>query len=116
MVVAAAVAVAIGGCAAAEKQRVEKEEKISAARLGGKFRHDDPIVKMLSDDERSALTRAGMMEPRQEGDELGEGENGEETAAADEEKSDMDKAGDVMMSVLSVTVTLGMMAAPYLLF
>jgi hypothetical protein len=119
MVVAAAMVMAIGGCmAAAEKERVEKEEKISAARLGGKFRHDDPIVKMLSDDERSALSRAGMMEPRQEGEELGEGEGegGEETAAADEEKSDMDKAGDVMMSVLSVTVTLGMMAAPYLLF
>jgi hypothetical protein len=33
-----------------------------------------------------------------------------------EEKSTADKAGDVMMSVLTVGVTLGMMAAPYLLF
>jgi len=33
-----------------------------------------------------------------------------------EEQSGMDAAGDVMMSVLSVSITLGMMAAPYLLF
>jgi hypothetical protein len=122
MVVAVMVAVAIGGCVtAAEKKRVEREDKISASRISGKFRHDDPIVKMLSADEREALDRAGMMEARAEGDgELGEDfvdEDGDgEDDALSENKTGMDKAGDVMMSVLSVGVTLGMMAAPYLLF
>jgi hypothetical protein len=118
MAVVVGLVMAIGGCAA-EKTRVEKEDKISAARLSGKFRHDDPIVKMLSDDERAALGRAGMMEVRAEGDEtLGEGEDGEgaDGDALTENKTGMDKAGDVMMSVLTVGVTLGMMAAPYLLF
>ena len=106
--------VAIGGCAA-EKQRVERDDKISAARLSGKFRADDPIVKMLSDDERGALSRAGMMEPMPEGEELAS-EDGESGDPLTENKSGFDKAGDAMMSVLTVGVTLGMMAAPYLLF
>ncbi len=115
LLVAMVAAAVLGGCAA-EKQRVEKEDKISAARLTGKFRHDDPLVVMLSAPERAALERAGMMEPRPEGadDATGEGDD----AAADEhaDKSNMDAAGDVMMSVLSVGISLGMMAAPYLLF
>jgi hypothetical protein len=118
MVVAAAVTVAIGGCVtAAEKKRVEQEDKISAARLGGKFRHDDPIVQMLSADERGALANAGMLEPREEGaDELGDGSGDGEQADADADKSGMDKAGDVMVAVLAVVVPLGMAVAPYLLF
>jgi len=103
--------VAAGGCAADQK-RIEKEERLSAARLDGKFRHDDPLVKMLSPAEREALARQGMLAPIPEGEELAEGED----AFAEEEKTTMDAAGDVMMSVLSVTVTLGMIAAPYLLF
>ena len=119
MVVAAAVVVAIGGCVtAAEKKRVEQEDKISAARLGGKFRHDDPIVQMLSADERGALANAGMMEPRDEGaDELGDGSGGDgEQADADANQSGMDQAGGVMLSVLSIVIPLGMAVAPYLLF
>lgn len=107
----------VGGCAA-EQIKAEKEERISAARLSGKFRHDDPLVKMLSPEERAALDRAGMLAPRPEGEELaGDPDSMDEAATTDdEEKSTADKAGDVMMSVLSVGVTLGMMAAPYLLF
>ena len=117
MVVAAAVVMALGGCMSAEKKRVELDEKISAARLGGKFRHDDPIVKMLSDDERSALANAGMMAPREPGEEeVADGEGGDSLVPREDEKTGMDKAGDVMMSVLTVGVTIGMMAAPYLLF
>jgi hypothetical protein len=116
MAVVVAVAV-VAGCAA-EKQRVEREEKISAARLGGKFHYDDPLVAMLTPSEREALVRAGMMDERPEGEPAyGEDQGeGDETASTDEEKSTMDKAGDMMMSVLAVSVTLGMMAAPYLLF
>jgi hypothetical protein len=119
MLVAVAVAGAIGGCVtAAEKKRVEQDDKISASRLSGKFRHDDPIVQMLSADERGALANAGMMEPREEGaDELGDGGSGDgEQADADADKSGMDKAGDVMVAVLAVVVPLGMAVAPYLLF
>jgi hypothetical protein len=121
MAVVVMVTMAIGGCVtAAEKKRVEQDDKISAARISGKFRHDDPLVKMLSDDERGALQNAGMMEARAEGaDELGEGDSGDgddAQAKDDADKSGMDKAGDVMIAVLSVVVPIGMAVAPYLLF
>jgi hypothetical protein len=103
-----------GGCAAEQKAKVEKEEKISAARLGGKFRHDDPLVQMLSPEERGALDRAGMMAEIPEGEELADADG---AAPSDEdEKTGMDQAGGVMMSVLSVVIPLGMAVAPYLLF
>ncbi len=115
--VAVALAVAMaGGCATTEKERLaqEKEDRISAARLGGKFRHEDPLVQMLSPEERVALDRAGMLaEPDPE--ELAAADT-ENAAAEDADKSSMDKAGDVMIAVLSVVIPLGMAAAPYLLF
>ena len=114
--VAVVLALAVAGGCAAEKKRAEREDRISATRLGGKFRHDDPLVKMLSPEERVALDRAGMLAPIPEGEEIGEGDDGDGTASADEEESTADTAGAVMMSVLSVGITLGMMAAPYLLF
>ena len=113
--VAVVVALAIAGGCAAEKKRVEQEDKISAARLSGKFRHDDPLVTMLSPSERDALENAGMMEAAPEGSELGD-EAANDESGDDDSKSSSDKYGDIAMSVLSVGVTLGMMAAPYLLF
>ena len=115
MVVVLAVVVAAGCTTAAEQKRMEREDRLSAARLGGKFHHDDPLVQMLAPQEREALYRSGMLEELPEGVEPGD------VAVLDEDedesqKSDMDKAGDVLMSVLSVSITLGMMAAPYLLF
>ena len=116
--------VGAGGCAADNKKAIH-EEQISAARLSGKFRHDDPLVAMLSPTERAALDRAGMMQakPAPEfdadgneivvaGDETGD-ETGDDT---DAEKSTADKAGDVMLAMLSVIVPIGMAVAPYLLF
>jgi hypothetical protein len=118
-VVAMAVAlVAIGGCAA-EKQRTVKEERLSAARLDGRFQHDDPLVMMLTPEQRAAMAKQGMLADADETEDLdGDGVPDVDNAAleADEDKSGMDAAGDVMMSVLSVSITLGMMAAPYLLF
>ena len=117
-VVAMAVAlVAIGGCAA-EKQRTVKEERLSAARLDGKFQHDDPLVMMLSPEQRAAMAKQGMLAEESETEDLdGDGVADVDAAALEaDEKSGMDAAGDVMMSVLSVSITLGMMAAPYLLF
>ena len=117
-VVAMAVAlVAIGGCAA-EKQRTVKEERLSAARLDGKFQHDDPLVMMLTPEQRAAMMKQGMLADAEETEDLdGDGVPDVDAAALEaEEKSGMDAAGDVMMSVLSVSITLGMMAAPYLLF
>ena len=117
-----AATVVAGGCAA-DKKRVEREKAFSAARLDGRFEYDDPLVLMLSADERQAMVNAGMLDVPEDGDL--EGAIAEAEAAADEdgdgkddleEKTGMDKAGDVMMSVLTVSVTLGMMAAPYLLF
>jgi hypothetical protein len=117
-VVAMAVAlVAIVGCAA-EKQRAVKAERLSAARLDGKFQHDDPLVMMLTPEQRTAMMRQGMLAEPDEAEDLdGDGVADVDAAAVEaEEGSGMDAAGDVMMSVLSVSITLGMMAAPYLLF
>jgi len=117
-VVAMAVAlVAIGGCAA-EKQRTVKAERLSAARLDGKFQADDPLVMMLTPEQRAAMAKQGMLAEASETEDLdGDGVPDVDAAALEaEEKSGMDAAGDVMMSVLSVSITLGMMAAPYLLF
>jgi hypothetical protein len=120
MAVVVLVAVMAHGCAEDQK-RIEREKEFTAARLNGKFRPQDPLVQMLSADERGAMVRAGMLDMPEDGDlegavaeaALDADGDGEED---DADKSTMDKAGDVMMSVLSVSITLGMMAAPYLLF
>ena len=115
-VVAMAVAlVAIGGCAA-EKQRAVKEERLSAARLDGRFQHDDPLVMMLTPDQRAAMAKQGMLADTEEAEDLDGDGVADVDAAVAEEQSGMDAAGDIAMSVLSVSITLGMMAAPYLLF
>ena len=115
---AVVVAVVVAGGCAAEKQRLQEEDRLSAGRLDGRFRHDDPLVEMLSPTEREAMQRVGMLAPPpplEEG-EVDEDGDGIADAAVEEPPSKMDQAGDVMMSVLSVGITLGMMAAPYLLF
>ena len=122
--VAVVLAMAVAGGCAAEKKRVDHENQISAAWLGGKFRHDDPLVTMLSASERQALDRAGMLqEPPQptfdaDGNEiLADAETGDDEPGDDDSnKSTGEKAGEVMMSVLAVIVPLGMAVAPYLLF
>ena len=118
--VAMVVATGLAGGCAADKRRMEREREFTAARLDGRFEYDDPLVLMLSADERQAMANAGMLEMPADGDLEGAVAAAELAGAEDghgvEEKSRMDKAGDVMMSVLSVSVTLGMMAAPYLLF
>lgn len=124
--VAVVLAMAVaGGCVTAtEKQKADREEKISAARLGGKFRHDDPLVTMLSPSERQALDRAGMLQEKPQPELDAEGnpivaddETGDEQPVdGDAEKSTSDKAGEVMLGLLAVVVPLGMAVAPYLLF
>jgi hypothetical protein len=108
-------ALVMGGCAA-EEQRAKEEKAFAASRLNGKFRSQDQIVQMLAPGERQALHNAGMLDESEP--ELGpDGEPLDGTQEADADgKSNMDKAGDAMMSVLTVGITLGMMAAPYLLF
>jgi hypothetical protein len=119
-VVAVAFMVA-AGCSA-EKVRAAKEERLSAARLDGKFQQDDPLIMMLSPEQRTAMMKQGMLANAKEGSDLdGDGMadidvDSAEDAKAAEEQSNMDAAGDIAMSVLSVSITLGMMAAPYLLF
>ena len=119
-VVAVAIMV-VAGCSA-EKVRAAKEERLSAARLDGKFQQDDPLIMMLSPEQRTAMLKQGMLANADEGSDLdGDGiADIDVHAAADEksaeEQSNMEAAGDIMMSVLSVSVTVGMMVAPYLLF
>ena len=119
-VVAVAFMVA-AGCSA-EKVRAAKEERLSSARLDGKFQQDDPLIMMLSPEQRTAMQKQGMLAAPAEGSDLdGDGiADVDVHSAADEknaeEQSNMDAAGDIAMSVLSVSITLGMMAAPYLLF
>jgi hypothetical protein len=121
-VVAAAVVTMALGCAVTEKQRLETEheEKISAARMSGKLRHDDPLVVMLSPDEREALGRAGMLEEPHEGDVAADAAdpNGDPDEVDEDGKprTTADKAGDVAIAVMSVVVPLGMAIAPYFLF
>ena len=119
-VVAVAFMVA-AGCSA-EEVRAAKVERLSGARLDGKFQQDDPLVMMLTPEQRTAMMKQGMLADAKEGSDL-DGDNiadididAAEDEKAAEEQSGMDAAGDVMMSVLSVSITLGMMAAPYLLF
>jgi hypothetical protein len=119
-VVAVAFMVAAGW--SAEKVRAAKEERLSAARLDGKFQQDDPLIMMLSPEQRTAMMKQGMLAAPKEGSDLDDDGIADvdvdavEDEKAAEEQSNMDAAGDVMMSVLSVSVTLGMMVAPYLLF
>ena len=116
LLLAAVVVMAIGmvGACGLDDAHKKDDKEFSAARLDGKFGSNDPIVQMLSPQEREALDRAGLM-AAEDPPELDE--NGNPIAPTDEDsRSKMDKAGDVMMSLLTVGVTLGMMAAPYLLF
>jgi hypothetical protein len=115
ILVVVGLALALGGCAA-EEQREKDEKAFAATRLNGKFRESDPIVQMLSPNERAAMANQGLIDDSEP--ELGpDGEPLDaELADGKPPKSKMDKAGDAMMSVLTVGVTLGMMAAPYLLF
>jgi hypothetical protein len=121
LLLAAVVAVMVAeGCglgAEKERQRV-RDEEFSAARMNGRFKADDPLVQMLSGSEREAMVRAGMMEESEldDAERFAEGEDGEEDGEGDDEKTTSQKAGDAVMSFLVVGVTLGMMAAPYLLF
>ena len=96
----------------------EADQAFSAGRLDGKFGHHDPLLAMLSPEERGALERAGLMADdgiNPASDEFGADEGGG-GALGEEPKSGMQKTGDVMMSILTVGVTVGMMVAPYLLF
>jgi len=70
--VAVAVAVAFmvaAGCSA-EKVRAAKEERLSAARLDGKFQQDDPLIMMLSPEQRTAMMKQGMLANADEGSDL----------------------------------------------
>ena len=116
MVVVVVLGVLMVGCAA-EEQRATEEREYSAARLNGKFRQSDPLVQMLSPQERQALVRAGMLDESEvEADDPDAASGDDASSSPDAQKSTTEKAGDVMLSVLKVGVTLGMMAAPYLLF
>ena len=125
VVVAVGVALLVGGACGLEQERAKKKaDEFSASRLDGKFGAKDPIVQMLSPEERAALGRAGLMADPAEADDEdaeagGEGDDADADAKTDafgRPKSTADQVGDAMMSVLTVTFTVGMMAAPYLLF
>jgi hypothetical protein len=118
VVVAVGVALLVGACGAMDEKRAKRDHEFSAGRLDGKFGSDDAIVHMLSPEERNALDHAGLMAeplPPDEADAAAAGAD-DDTDIDGRPKTKAQKAGDVMMSVLTVGVTLGMMAAPYLLF
>jgi len=107
-----------GGCGELEEKRKQDldDQRFSAGRIGGKFEHDDPIVQMLSPEQQQALLRSGMMAEAPPEEEVALDENGVPIAKDGDEESTSDKVGGTMMSLLAVGMTLGMMAAPYLLF
>jgi hypothetical protein len=123
VVLAAGLALLMGSACGLDQERAKKkDDDFSASRLDGKFGANDPIVQMLSPEERSALGNAGLMadgdvpsgDPDAENGDGTDGDNG--TNAFGQPKTTGDKIGDAMMSMLTVGLTLGMMAAPYLLF
>ena len=118
LLVAVLAVLAADGCGMEKDRERLREERFSAARLSGSYKADDPMVQMLSPGEREAMVRAGMMEPEElDGAmDLAEGEDGDDEGEDEGEKTTSEKAGDAVMSMLVVGVTLGMMAAPYLLF
>ena len=100
-----------------EEKRAKRSEEFSAARLDGKFGADDPIIQMLSPQERAALDDAGLMgEPLPPPDPAEVAADGQKIGFDGKPQSTSDQVGDAVMSVLSVGFTIGMMAAPYLLF
>jgi hypothetical protein len=126
VVLAAGLALLMGSACGLDAEHLKKQhdaDEFSASRLDGKFASNDLIVQMLSPEERAALGNAGMMadaevgsgDPAAEdGGEKTDGDNS--TDAFGQPKTTGDKIGDAMMSMLTVGITLGMMAAPYLLF
>ena len=130
MVVAVAAAVVLVGCSELDKPK-PTPPALSAERLGAP---SPTILRYLNADERAALDRAGMGgrladdgEPGDVGDPdaLGDGvqdgepgvDDGEPGLAADDpQETTSDKAGRLGISLLSVGVTLGALAAPFLMF
>ncbi len=113
-VVAVVLALGMAGCAM-DQEKIAKDEEITAARLNGRYSQDDPILQMLSPEERQALRQAGMMQEELPGGDLTE-IDGAAPQADDDQPTFAQKAQGTMVSVLQVGVTLGMMVAPFLLF
>jgi len=107
--------VGAGACGTEKSRPKDDDGNFSAAQLGGRYKPDDPIVQMLSPEQRQALRDADMM---QEPDPDATDELGDDQAAADgeEESTTGEKVAGSMMSLLAVGISLGVMVAPYLLF
>lgn len=120
--VVVALAVVVVVACSEKKTRLNTADDFSAARLGAP---SPSLLQYLSPEERDALDRIddrvdadpasigeSALHPGDEGygadDGLGVDENGEETMT--------DKATKASVSLLSVGITLGALAAPFLLF
>ncbi len=99
------------GCAAEQKRIGDAEDigpEFSAARLGQPSRS---MLTYLSPEERDALEKVGMEAP-----DPGLGDLEAAESLDDENVETSEKVARATISVLGVGLTLGAMAAPYLLF
>jgi hypothetical protein len=111
-----AIVVALVACAAMEEAEKRDRRTFSAERLGDPDVEADMLANTLGEPERAAARRAGI--PVADADAAAAddpvGSKTEGTGAHDE--GDPDKAGKIGVALLSVGVTLGMLAAPFFLY
>jgi hypothetical protein len=124
--VAAVCALLCVGACGTERNRPEEQvdADVTAEDLGdGGLAADDDIVQMLSPDQRAALEQNGMIRAAEAAD-PSDTDTANADEAGDEDGADADhknestskKVGGAMMSLLAVGFSIGVMAAPYLLF
>jgi hypothetical protein len=110
----------VGGCGMMEQNKPEEQvdADLTADDLGtGDFSADDDIIKMLPAEQREALEQSGMIRPAKHADAAdGDGADDGDLGADHDGDSTSKKVGGTMMSILAVGFSLGIMAAPYLLF
>jgi hypothetical protein len=121
MLVAVAAALVLVGCSEFDKPK--PVPAMSAERLGAP---SPSMLRYLNPDERAALDRVGMGgrvagddqagDVAAGGDGPGDDVDGAGDAADDPDASTSDKAGQLGISLLSVGITLGALAAPFFMF
>jgi len=102
-------------CAAMEQAEKRDRRTFSAERLGDPDVEAEMIADSLDEPERTAARDAGIPVTNQApgSDDLADAATGPPGA---QPEGDPDKAGKIGMAILSVSVTLGMLAAPFFLY
>src|SRR5262245_9147983 len=102
-------------CAAMEQAEKRDQRTFSADRLGEPDVEAEMVADSLDEPERAAARDAGIPVTNQApgSDDLADAATG---PPGSQPEGDPDKAGKIGMAILSVSVTLGMLAAPFFLY